>query len=81
MDYQTLVNIALFALGVGFAVLGWLGNELWSAVKTMQTDLSSIKEHIPTNYVTKSDFSDALAEIRRGLDRIYDKLDGKADKP
>jgi len=77
MDPQNLFNIAA---GVALAVVGWLARELWSAVKALRTDLQKLEVSLPTSYVAKADFKDALDKIEAGLDRIYAKLDGKADK-
>jgi hypothetical protein len=78
MDLQTLINIGA---GTVLAVIGWLARELWGAVKQLRTDIQRLEVSLPTSYVAKSDFKDALDKIEAGLDRIYAKLDGKADKP
>jgi len=35
---------------------------------------------LPTNYVAKTDFNDTMREIRSMFEKIFDKLDNKADK-
>lgn len=81
MDLQTVLNVA-FAAGMG--VCGWFARELWTAVKELRGDLSKLREELARDYVSKGDFRDALheikTEVRSGLQRIYDKLDGKQDK-
>lgn len=77
MDNQSMLNLVL---GTASTVLGWLARELWAAVKELRKDLSELREAIPDKYVTKFDFTAALAKVEAGLQRIYDKLDGKADK-
>ena len=77
MDMQTTIN---FTLGVALATLGWLARELWGAVKSLQGDLHRIEVEIPKSYVTKDDFQVTMKHIETMVQRIYDKLDGKADK-
>ena len=74
---QALINIGA---GVALSVIGWLARELWGAVQSLRNDLQRLEVSLPTSYVAKSDFKDALDKIEAGLDRIYAKLDGKADK-
>ena len=78
VDFQ---NIAIALLGVISAAGGWFIRQIWDAVIKLRVDLSAVERDLPRGYVAKTDFSDALKEVREGLTRIYDKLDGKADKP
>ncbi len=77
METQTLLN---YALGAGLAVMGWLGRELWGAVKELKEDLKRIEVALPTEYVKKDEFKETLVEVKEMLNKIFDKLDGKADK-
>ena len=77
MDTQTLIN---FATGSFIALLAWLGQTLWDAVAKLKDDLHRIELELPTSYVRKEDFSESLRGISEKLDRIYDRLDEKADK-
>ena len=61
-------------------VFGWLARQLWDAVGSLKKDLSNLREEIANDRVHKSDFKDLSDAIFRKLDRIEDKLDGKADK-
>jgi len=76
-NYQWLINSAFTALSTLF---GWLARQLWDAVGVLKKDLSSLREEIANDRVHKSDFKDLSDAIFRKLDRIEDKLDGKADK-
>lgn len=78
MDLQTLLNVGF---GVASSVIAWFARELWYATKEMRADVSKLREEIAKDYVTKIDFKEALADVRAILQRIYDKLDDKADKP
>ena len=78
MDTQTLLN-ALF--GVILLGTGWFLNELWRAVKELRKDLHQIEADLPKEYVLKVDLDKRMEHIETMFQRIYDKLDGKADKP
>lgn len=77
MDFQSMMN---FILPTACAVLGWFCRELWSAVQDLKDDLAKLREELPTNYVTKNDFSDRWNEVLKALHRIENKIDHKADK-
>ena len=77
-DGQTLINLVL---GASLAVTGWFARQVWDAVKKLQQDLHAIEVDMPKTYVSKNDFNDTMKHIETMFQRIYDKLDGKADKP
>jgi cell fate (sporulation/competence/biofilm development) regulator YmcA (YheA/YmcA/DUF963 family) len=77
MDSQLLFNLVL---GGGFTVLGWFARELWTAVKELKSDLSKLREELPKSYVTKDDYREDLREVKDMLNKIFDRLDNKADK-
>ncbi|MCI4427750.1 MAG: hypothetical protein JHC40_01140 [Burkholderiales bacterium] len=77
MEPQSTINLVL---GAGLTVLGWFAREMWSAVKELKTDLAHLREELPTEYVLKDDLEKALARIDTKLDKIFDRLDAKADK-
>jgi hypothetical protein len=77
MDAQNLINTAI---GVILAVGGWFARELWGAVKELRSDIHQIEIDLPKNYVAKDDLDKRMAHIEDMFQRIYDKLDGKADK-
>lgn len=77
MDTQTLIN-ALF--GVILLGTGWFLNELWRAVKELRSDLHQIEADLPKEYVLRVDLDRRMDHIETMFQRIYDKLDGKADK-
>ena len=77
MQYQELINTAAaFAL----AAMGWFGRQLWEAVKELRSDLHRIEADLPKTYVMKVDLDQRMQHIEQMFQRIYDKLDGKADK-
>jgi len=77
MDTQTLINLAA---GVTLAVIGWFARELWGAVKDLQRNIHEIEIDLPKSYVSKLDLDKRMDHIETMFQRIYDKLDAKADK-
>jgi hypothetical protein len=77
MNNQDLINALL---GGGFTVLGWFARELWSAVKELKSDLAKLREDLPRTYVARDDYRADMREIKDMLGKIFDRLDGKADK-
>ncbi len=88
MDLQWILNLVL---GVGLAVFGWFARELWASVASLRSDIKQIEVSMPVIYVSKADYQERMQRIEREnndkfdrimsqLDRIYDKIDSKADK-
>lgn len=77
MDTQTLIN-ALFSLVL--LGTGWFMNEIWRAMKELRKDLHQIETELPKEYVLKIDLDKRMQHIEEMFQRIYDKLDAKADK-
>lgn len=81
---QALVNWLLAGFG---GLIGFLLNVVWQAVKDLQNAdkvlaerVGEIEVLVAGSYITKTDFTQVTDAIFRKLDRIEDKLDGKADK-
>ena len=77
MESQNLINAAL---AVASSVTGWFARELWSAVKELKSDLAKLREELPKAYVARDDYRDDIKEIKDMLTRLFDRIDGKADK-
>ena len=77
VEFQNLINLGLGAI---ITVAGWLMRELWGAVKELQRDLNKLEAALPKEYVLKEDLDKRMDHIESMFQRIYDKLDGKADK-
>lgn len=77
MSDQGIINIII---GVVLSVLGWFARQLWDAVQTLKDDMKEIEVDLPTNYIRKDEFESRFDKIETMLERIFDKLDGKADK-
>lgn len=77
LDLQTMIN---FGLGAILAALGWFARQVWDAVKLLQRDVHALEVDLPKTYTSKADFHDSMKHIETLFQRIYDKLDAKADK-
>ena len=78
MDGQSIFNLVSGALLVG---VGWWCREIWDSVKSLKNDVKDIEVNLPTHYVRKSEIESRLDKIDQVLERIFDKLENKADKP
>jgi chaperonin cofactor prefoldin len=77
MDDQGIINIII---GVVLSVLGWFARQLWDAVQDLKKDVKQIEVDLPTHYVRKEDLDVRLDRLEAALNRIFEKLDHKADK-
>jgi divalent metal cation (Fe/Co/Zn/Cd) transporter len=77
MTFDQLLQWTLAAI---CAVGGWFLRELWQAVQKLRSDLSDLEKDLPEHYVQKVDYKDDINRVHNLLDKIYDKLDKKADK-
>jgi hypothetical protein len=73
MDYQILFNIAVAVAGF---LGGWTLNRIYQAIDRLDADV----RQMPHNYVNRDDYRSDVSEIKNMLGKIFDKLDGKADK-
>ena len=74
---QSIINLAL---GAALAAAGWFARILWEAVQSLKADIHQIEVDLPLHYVRKDDMDKRMDHIEDMFKRIYDKLDGKADK-
>ena len=77
MDNQHLINALLLG---GLTASGWFARELWAAVKELKADLALLREAIPVTYVARSDYREDIRDIKSMLAKIFERLDGKADR-
>ena len=81
---QTIINWLLAGFG---ALIGFLLNAVWQAVKDLQTadkvlaeKVGNIEVLVAGAYVKKEEIAQAITALFAKLDKIEDKLDKKADK-
>ena len=77
MEIQAIINLTGGAI---LAVIGWFARQIWDSVQTLQADIHKIEVDLPKTYVQKVDLDHRMQHIEDMFQRIYDKLDQKADK-
>lgn len=77
MDYQVLFNTAFtLCLALAGGLGGWILARITRSIDQLDRDVRKM----PEKYVLKTDHSEWMQRIDEKLDKISDKLDGKADK-
>ena len=81
---QTIINWLLAGFG---ALIGFLLNSVWQAVKDLQTadsrladKVSSIEVLVAGDYVKRADFDRTIERLFQKLDHIEMKINEKADR-
>jgi len=84
MDQQQLFNVLFALVGV---LGGWWMKAMWEAIKNLEQadkalndSVGDLKVLVAGQYVKQDSFDKLSQAIFNKLDRIEDKLDGKADK-
>ena len=77
MDGQMIINLLA---GSDLAVIGWFARQLWDAVERLKSDVKSIEICLPSNYSRKDDIQYRFDKIDNTLEKLFEKLDTKADK-
>jgi hypothetical protein len=77
MEYQNLLNAGLVLIS---SVTGWFARELWTAVKELKIDLAKLREDLPKEYISKDDYKEDIRELKKMIEKIFDKLDNKSDR-
>jgi hypothetical protein len=77
MENQSLFNIVVVAV---LACAGWFARQLWDAIQSLKNDLKEIEVELPTQYVRKVDIESRFDKLESILEKIFDRLDRKADK-
>jgi hypothetical protein len=75
-----LNQIIQICLMVAMAVAGWFMRMLWTASQTLKDDLANLRVEMPKEYIRRDDYREDLGRIHELLEKIYDKLEKKADK-
>ncbi len=72
---------------LAFALFGWILKALWTAVTDLQKadkdltrKVNSIEVMVAGDYIKRDEMSHMFNQLMLRLDKIEDKLDGKADK-
>jgi hypothetical protein len=73
MDAQVFFNIAIALAG---AFGGWILNNIHRSIEKLDNDVRSM----PHQYVNRDDYREDMRDIKDMLNKIFDRLDAKADK-
>ena len=73
MEAQSLINAGLAIAGF-FG--GWVLNRIMATLDRLDEDMRKM----PEKYLAKEDYRRDISEIKDMLDKIFCKLDAKADK-
>lgn len=74
MDNQQLFNLVVSV--AGFLAV-YVINNLTRTIQKLEDKVNDL----PHTYVAKDDYRSDIADIKSMVKQIFDKLDGKADKP
>jgi hypothetical protein len=77
MEFQAMFN---FIGGAILCAVGWWCKEIWDSLKSLKKDIQAIEVDLPKNYVSKADIESRFDKIDATLERLFDRLDAKADK-
>jgi len=53
---------------------------MWAAAKELKIDLAKLREELPREYIAKDDYRNDGKELKDLLQKLFDRLDSKADK-
>lgn len=77
MESQDIFNAAITLSG---AFGGWILKTIWDAIKDLKIEVRELNREVNQDFVRREDFKDSIVEIKEMLNKIFDKLDNKADK-
>jgi predicted HAD superfamily phosphohydrolase len=89
VDWQMIMNIAV---GAALTSAGWFLRQLWEAMERLRRDIHSLEVDLPSIYARKDEIREILKELKDDhkedmkelkaiLEKIFLRLDDKADKP
>lgn len=64
VEHQQLVNWIFIVAG---AAIGWVLKIIWDAVNRLKDDMKTIERDLPTIYVRKDDFRQAVADVKEDM--------------
>ena len=73
MEPQFLINILFAAAGAAF---GWILNTISRSIVRIEDRIAEM----PMMYVNREDYREDIDDIKAMLSKIFDRLEGKADK-
>jgi cell fate (sporulation/competence/biofilm development) regulator YmcA (YheA/YmcA/DUF963 family) len=73
LEPQFLINILFAAAGAAF---GWILNSISRSIVRIEDRIAEM----PIMYVNREDYREDIHDIKGMLSKIFDRLEGKADK-
>ena len=80
MEWQYLINIISVLTTIIGVFIGWWIKSVQDTQKEISADLKAVQISLPEHYMKKEDVNARLDKIDAVLERIFDKLETKADK-
>jgi len=77
MDWH---EIAMGAITVVLTIIGWGIVRLFAKIDEVENDIQNFRSGIYQRYVQREDYRADIYELKSMLGKIFEKLDGKADK-
>ena len=77
MEWQTMINLIG---GAVLAITGWFARQIWDSVQDLKNDIHQIEVDLPTYYVKRVDIDSRFDKLENILEKIFDRLEQKADK-
>jgi hypothetical protein len=77
MDWQAL---AIGTLSVLLVLFGAVLRALWEATQKLAANVHQIEKDLPETYMRRDDFKTHADRVESLIQRLIDKIDGKADK-
>jgi hypothetical protein len=77
LDWQAIVNIFIVAL---LGAIGYLYAQIINDQKKDRQLINDLRVDLPSRYVSKDDLTGHLNRIEAMLNKIFDRLEQKADK-
>lgn len=77
MDHQTLINLAL---GGAMGLLGWMGREVWGALKELRENIHKLEVDLPNHYIKRDEFREGMKELKELFGEVFKKIDDLKDK-
>ena len=74
VEHQQLINWLFVVAGAAF---GWLLKVIWDAISRLKDDMKQIERDLPSIYVRKDDFRQAVQDVKDDMREIrQDMKDG-----
>lgn len=64
VEHQQLVNWIFIVAG---AAIGWVLKIIWDALNRLKDDMKTIERDLPSIYVRKDDFRQAVADVKEDM--------------